>query len=175
MRLTPADVVAIFDRELSSIDGVTLGIVTSTAWPDVADGPREQAVGMQVTIGGPVSGDPDDGHHVLVQICPEIIVRNVAMLPVSPEPESTMLYIDVDAPPAEPDQFGIVNDVGPIAFADNYVTLLAAEAQVRIFEGDGDPVEIRGKVDEYVVDLHPGAGRLTSLVEFAALDLAGAS
>lgn len=167
--LTSAAVAALFESpdELGGIPGVTLLRCTAEHWPTMVDSPLERSIGYALVFGAPVSDDPDDGHEVTVAYCPDTIAATVAALPVSPEPEATMLYVDLDAPVPESDPNGLPNDLESICFADNYVRLVIQGLNGAIIGGPAGELK---STAEWVLDTHPSANALVMLVQFAALD-----
>lgn len=149
---------------------VTVMAVKPAAWADMAQ-PRtdlERLIGYQVIIGDPVSDDPDDGYQVAVLYSPERIAWTLSGLPMSPGPDSPMLWVNEGY---EPDDLGsgIEDWLPAICYGDNYLRVVLAEINYTISHADLPTDKRLSTVVEKLGELHSGAAALLAHVQFAVL------
>lgn len=161
--------------ELEGIPNVNVLELALAKWPVALDlSPLERVTGLAVRVGPAVSDDPDDGHRVVVWACPEVMATTSEALPMSPNPRSEMLYVDVDAPIPEADPDDPSADVGPILFADNFGRVLAQTVLTEIEHAGLDEYDRQTATSKALFQLHPAAAQMLSIVQLAAMDrLAG--
>lgn len=146
---------------------VTVLAVRPAVWADPGQERTdlERLLGYQVVIGDPVSDDPDDGYEVAVLYSPERIAWTLSALPMSPGPDSPMLWVNEGY---EPDDLGCgIEDWLPaISYADNYLRVVLAEINHTIAHADLPADKRISTVVEKLGEMHSGAAALLAHVQF---------
>lgn len=173
--MTPAYVTERIAAETEGIANLTIAAYSSEEWATyrAALPVRDASRGFHLKIGAQVSADPEDGCHLTLMVCAERIAATCATLPMSPCPDQAAIYFDFDAIVRDPDPNGMPTDEAAIMFADNYVRLAATEISNTIVAATlgADPDDAARAGALAVIDLWPSANTVTTVVEFAALDL----
>lgn len=176
MDLTHTALFRTLPDQLEGIPDVVFEPVSLDAWaalPGIP--PLDRAVGWtHIEVGAPASDDPEDGYHMVVWFCPELMARTTEDLPISDDP----LTEDLQLGPATGS--GDEVDITPLLFADNYLRVVAMVLLHEMcFTAPGEEVTAHQAAIDHLESITADGkvvplGLLLDTIRAHALDLAAA-